>query len=240
MIDYAGLAAEYARHRGAHPEVLTRLHRRGEVTGASRVLEVGCGTGNYVVALEALSGCACWGTDPHAAMLSRARARSGRVTFLEGRAERLEFPEESFDLVFSVDVIHHVGDRAAHFTEAHRVLRPGGKVCTVTDSEWIIRNREPLAVFFPETVEVDLARYPSIGELCELMRQAGFTDADEETVEFAYVLTDAQAYRDRAFSSLHLIPEEAFQRGLARMQADLCAGPIPCVSRYLMLWGTRP
>lgn len=240
MIDYTGLAAEYARHRAVHPEVLRHLHRTGGVSATSKVLEVGCGTGNYTVALEVLAGCACWGTDPSEAMLSRARERSGRATFQPGRAERLEFPDGFFDLVFSVDVIHHVGDRAAFFSEAHRVLKAGGEACTVTDSEWIIRHREPLAVCFPETVEVDLARYPSVAELREVMQRVGFAEVSEEIVEFAYQLTDAQAYRDRAFSSLHLISERAFQQGIARMEATLRAGPVPCVSRYLLLWGTRP
>jgi hypothetical protein len=61
----------------------------------------------------------------------------------------------------------------------------------------------------------------------------------EQVVEFGYELTDVQPYRDRVFSSLRLIPEDAFQRGLARMDEDLRAGPIRCVSYYLLLWGTR-
>ncbi len=71
------------------------------------------------------------------------------------------------------------------------------------------------------------------------MRQAGFTDLRQQTVEYAFTTTDIQAYRDRAFSSLHLISEAAFQAGLRRMQADLEKGPIQCVPRYLLLWGTK-
>ncbi|MDP2957591.1 MAG: hypothetical protein Q8N53_14290, partial [Longimicrobiales bacterium] len=78
-----------------------------------------------------------------------------------------------------------------------------------------------------------------VAGLWEIMRRVGFAEVSEETVEFAYQLTDAQAYRDRAFSSLHLIPEEAFQRGIRRMEAALRLGPIPCVSRYLLLWGAK-
>jgi hypothetical protein len=58
-------------------------------------------------------------------------------------------------------------------------------------------------------------------------------------VEFPYLLTDIQAYHDKAFSSLHLIAEEAFERGIERLERDLGTGPIPCVSRYLLLWGTK-
>jgi ubiquinone/menaquinone biosynthesis C-methylase UbiE len=172
-------------------------------------------------------------------MLSRARERSRTTHFQLGQAERLDFPQDFFDLVFSVDVIHHVGDRLAYFREAYRVLRAGGKGCTVTDSEWIIRHRQPLAVYFSETVEIELSRYPRIAELREIMERVGFGEMTESTVEFAYPLTDLQAYRDKAFSALHFIPEEAFQRGIERMERDLCTGLIQCLSRYLLLWGTK-
>ncbi len=239
MIDYDPIAAAYARHRQVHPGVLQNLVEVSSAGRTARLLEVGCGTGNYIVALQSLLDCACWGIDPSEEMLARARERSSRVQFQRGSAEHLGLPADSFDLLFSVDVIHHVRDRAAYFRQAHRALGPGGKICTVTDSEWIIRQRQPLAIYFPETVERELARYPRIAQLRALMADVGFEQIEEHSVEFPYQLTDAQAYRDKAFSSLHLIPEVAFQRGLARMERDLRQGPIPCVSRYLLLWGVK-
>ncbi len=239
MIDYGRLAAEYARHRTVHPEVLKSLAATSAVGRQSRVLDVGCGTGNYIIPLEALTGCAGWGIDPSEQMLARARERSGTVTFLPGRAERIEFPDGFFHLVFSVDVIHHMDDRPAYFAEAHRALGAGGKVCTATDSERIIRGRQPLSRYFPETVDIELRRYPRIAVLRQETAQAGFGEVSEQVIEFDYQLTNAQAYRDKAFSALHLIPDEAFRRGLARMDRDLRSGPISCVSRYLLLWGTK-
>lgn len=239
MIDYNKLATEYAQHRQVHPEVLKNMLADGDIHPTSKVLEVGCGTGNYSVALETTVACSCWGIDPFEQMLSRAKERSQTIQFRLGKAEMIDFPADFFSLVFSVDVIHHVSDRSAYFREAYRVLRGGGKVCTVTDSEGIIRRRQPLATHFPETVEMELKRYPRIGELQVLMESAGFDSIRETTVEFAYSLDDIQAYRDKAFSSLHLISEEAFQMGVARMERDLHEGPIPCVSRYALLWGTK-
>lgn len=238
-MDYDRMAAEYARNRQVHPGVLSKLLSIGEVGSYARVLEVGCGTGNYIVALQANAGSVCWAVDPSDQMLSRAKGRSEKISFQIGAAEILEFPSGAFDLVFSVDVIHHVKDRPAYFREAHRVLCEGGRICTVTDSEWIIRHRRPLSVYFPETVAVEMGRYPRMAELRELMAQNGFGEICEGNVEFAYQLDDIRAYREKAFSALHLISEEAFQRGIARMENDLKNGPIPCVSYYVLLWGTK-
>jgi ubiquinone/menaquinone biosynthesis C-methylase UbiE len=238
-VDYDRIAQQYARHRHIHPEVLKSLLVNGRVDAVSKVLEVGCGTGNYIVALEKSAGCSSWGIDPSEQMLAKARERSSRISFQLGRAEELSFPQNLFDLVFSVDLAHHLEDPVSYFQEAYRIIKQDGKICTATDSERIIRHRQPLAAYFPKTVDVDLERYASIAKLREMMEQAGFNRISDETVEFSYQLKDIQAYRDKAFSCLHLIPEKDFQRGIERMERDLRAGPIPCVSRYLLLWGTK-
>jgi ubiquinone/menaquinone biosynthesis C-methylase UbiE len=239
VIHYDQIALEYACHRKVHPEVLRSLASHSDIDSDSRVLEVGCGTGNYVTALQDAVGCSCWAIDPSEEMLAAARSRSANVAFQAGRAEQLDFEPAFFDLVFSVDVIHHVDDHAAYLGEVHRVLKSGGRVCTVTDSEWIIRHREPLAVYFPETVEVDLRRYPRLTALRAFMQDAGLRDLEEELVEFPYEVADSSPYADRTFSSLHLISEEALERGLERMERDLRTGPIPGVSRYVLLWGRK-
>ena len=238
MFDYDRIAAEYARHRRVNPEVLRRL--TAGLGPTAKVLEVGCGTGNYLIAIRELVGCSCWGIDPSMEMLAQARARSGQVQLLQGRAEQLEFPDGQFDFVFSVNVIHHVGDRGRSFREAWRMLRHGGRACTVTDSEWVIRHRQPLSVYFPETVEIDLARYPRIEELRANMQEAGFANVSEETVEFTCEVRDIGPFRDKAFSCLRIIPEDAFRRGIERMEKDLLTGPITGVSRYTHVWGVKP
>jgi ubiquinone/menaquinone biosynthesis C-methylase UbiE len=239
-INYEEAAADYARHRALNGEVLKGLLTTGGIQGGSKVLEVGCGTGNYVIALQELAGCSCRGIDPSEQMLAKAKDRSARVTFPSGTAESLDFPADTFDFVFSVDVIHHVGDRLRYFQEAFRVLKAGGRICTVTDSEWVIRRREVLSKYFPETVEVELRRYPPVAKLREMMAKAGFAEVAEMMAKSQCQIADCQAYRAKAFSSLHLISEDAFQRGIERLEQDLRAGPISFVERYLMLWGRRP
>lgn len=212
---------------------------REQLSPGSRVLELGCGTGNFLTALRRDVGCECVGIDPSAQMLEQLRARGSDVTTLHNAAERLDLPDSSFDFVYSVDVIHHVEDRSAAFAEVARVLRPEAPVVTVTDSEPVIRNRL-LSRYFPETVEVELQRYPSMSTLQGELSAAGLTDIRDELVEHSYELANADSYRAKAYSSLLYIDEEAFQRGLHRLEEDLRRGPVSVTSRYVLLWARKP
>lgn len=230
------IAASYARFRRASPEIVRALARDTEPRFT--LLEVGCGTGNYCIALGETAGCVCVGIDPSREMLAAARRRSEAISFQQGRGENLPFAKASFDLVFSVDVIHHIADRRAYFQEAHRVLRAGGRICTVTESEEMIRQRIH-SFYFPETVEPELARYPSIVMLRELMAESGFGDIAEEDVERRDLISEIGGFRQQAFSCLKLIPPTALDRGIERMERDLSAGPIAVAARSLLLWATK-
>ena len=193
------------------PESSTSLLASGLFGPETRVLDVGCGTGNYAAALTEATGCRVSGIDPSRRMLDRARDAAPWESLVQGSAESLPFGDDSFDVVMSTDVIHHIGDRDAYFREAARVLRPGGHIVTVTDSHDDIPRRRPLSSHFPETVSVELQRYPPVPQLLEEMARAGFVEPRLVEVSHDYELDDIQAYRDRAFSSLHLIDEEAFR-----------------------------
>lgn len=240
QLDYNQLAQEYAQHRKVQTKVLEQLLSVGEICRESRVLEVGCGTGNYIAAIQAATGAACWGIDPSSLMLGHARETTTRVNFQAGGGEKLEYPENFFNLVFSVDVIHHMQDPARYSQEAYRVLSPGGRVCTVTESSRMIRNRRPFAVYFPETVSADLQRYPTLTQLKSMLRAAGFDEIRCQAVKFSFEITDIQDFRARAYSCLHLISEQGYQQGIERMERDLERSPIPWVSQYQLIWGRKP
>lgn len=240
LFDFDPRAAEYARHRKVHPGVVDELVASGLFAPGTRVLDVGCGTGNYAAALTAATNCRVSGVDPSSRMLDQARDAAPWQSLAQASAESLPFAGDAFDVVMSTDVIHHIGDRNAYFQEAVRVLRPAGQLVTVTDSHADIRRRRPLSSHFPESVALELHRYPPVPRLLAEMSRAGFVAPRLVEVSYEYHLDDIQAYRDRAFSSLHLIEEEAFRRGIGRLEADLARGPIPCLSLYTIIWGTAP
>ena len=103
MQDYNDLAQDYAQHRRAEPIVVAALIAGGAVGRATRVLEVGCGTGNYIGAIAAETGCSANGVDVSTEMLAFARQRCPGVALRECPAERLAATDGAFDFVYSVD-----------------------------------------------------------------------------------------------------------------------------------------
>jgi len=103
-----------------------------------RVLDVATGTGLVAAGLVERYGCEVTGIDQSAAMLSRARAKlaadpslAGRVTLLEGEAERLPFADAEFDHLTFTYLLRYVDDPAATLAELARVVRPGGRVASL-------------------------------------------------------------------------------------------------------------
>jgi SAM-dependent methyltransferase len=95
-----------------------------------RVLEIGCGLGTDG-ARFARAGAVYTGVDLTEAAVGLARRRfelEGLAgEFRVADAERLEFADGSFDLVYSHGVLHHTPDAEAAVAEVHRVLAPGGR-----------------------------------------------------------------------------------------------------------------
>ncbi len=102
----------------------------------ARVLDVACGTGNVTLPLARL-GAAATGVDIAPNLLEQARERADaehlHITFDEGDAESLPYPDGSFDMVFSMFGAIFAPRPELVVKEFARVLRPGG---TLTMANW--------------------------------------------------------------------------------------------------------
>ena len=241
MVDFDHMANQYARHRGADSHVLAALTKTIAHMVSPKVLEVGCGTGNYVRAVQEITQASCWGIDPSEKMLSFAKSRTQHVDLQIGTGESLSYEDGFFSFVYCVHVMHQVQDRSQCVQESYRVLQRGGSCCVVTHADALHRAvpTSPLGVYFPEAYATVQTGYPTSEELVSVMRQSGFTNIWEEIVESSMELKDATAYRDKAMSPLLGLEEEAFLAGLKNLEAALKNGPIQYVARNSLLWGTK-
>jgi SAM-dependent methyltransferase len=106
------------------------LERMGDI-GGLRMLELGCGTGDYTVVL-ARRGAAIWAADLATSALEITQRRAlmnnvnDRIHPVRMPAETLPFPDGSFDWVVGFGLLHHA-EPPALAAEARRILRTGGR-----------------------------------------------------------------------------------------------------------------
>ena len=241
--DYDEYAPTYARARSAVPWVFQPLRRVAvRLPSKSAVLEIGCGTGNYIGALAGVRpDLACSGLDASDSMLREARRRAPGVPFVRADAARgLPYADQSISFAFAVDVIHYIRDLRRFLTEIHRVLDPGGQLVIVTDSEDTLRRRS-LTAFFPEVLPIELLRYPTMAYLQREAGRAGMVLTDQREVKGTIPLdADFLARLEaKCMSSLRLITSMEHRAGMERVRSAALRGE-RWLSIYDILRYTRP
>ncbi len=133
-----------------------------------RILDVGCGTGATLAWLRRFPGASIVGLDYSADALRFCQSTRNRA-LVQGSALELPFPDGSFDLVVSTDVLQHLpnpdGDRVA-LRETYRVLDRGGYVYIRTNSRFGLGS--------PSGEEGASYRRYAPGELEASLRATGF------------------------------------------------------------------
>jgi ubiquinone/menaquinone biosynthesis C-methylase UbiE len=116
-----------------------RIAEMARLQPGEAVLDVGCGTGSLaLVAKESVgtTGRVC-GIDPGLRQIARARHKAARrglsLDFQVGVIEQLPYPDQSFDVVLSTLMMHHLPEELKRqgLLDIARVLRPGGRLLIV-------------------------------------------------------------------------------------------------------------
>lgn len=163
-------------------QLLLQLLRVGS---GARVLDVGCGTGDDVLAIAALVGPRgrVVGVDRSAAMIEEARRRAAQsrlpAEFRVGCAERLVEPAATYDACRFSRTLQHLADPLAGLQEASRVLRPGGRVAAL-EPDWRalqVNGADPDLTRRILHFRLQAIASPEVGaSLVDLLTEAGFTE----------------------------------------------------------------
>jgi glycosyltransferase involved in cell wall biosynthesis/2-polyprenyl-3-methyl-5-hydroxy-6-metoxy-1,4-benzoquinol methylase len=130
---------------------------------SGRLLEIGCGDGDFLVAAEA-EGWRVTGIEFSAAACEKTRQRLKQGEVRCGELSSAELPAETFDLCVISDVIEHVRSPREFLREIHRVLKPGASLFIATPStdswsarlmrqKWMEFKAEHLTYFDRTTIQ---------------------------------------------------------------------------------------
>ncbi|HEX5808695.1 MAG TPA: class I SAM-dependent methyltransferase [Anaerolineales bacterium] len=158
------------------------LRRMGDLNN-QRILDIGSGTGTMAVMVkQAFPGAQVVGLDgdPQILEIARAKARNLglEIRFEQGMSFELPYPEDSFDVVLTSMMLHHLTgkDKQQTAREMYRVLRPGGKLFGAdfaAPRSSLGKALRPITRRFERVAEnVD-------GLLPGMFREAGFSDYAE-------------------------------------------------------------
>jgi ubiquinone/menaquinone biosynthesis C-methylase UbiE len=168
--------------RGQLRELRQRTATLARMQPGDAVLDVGCGTGTLAMDVARRMGRAgrVAGVDPGSQQIARARAKTARrhmpIEFQIGVIEQLAFPDQTFDVVLSTLMMHHLpaGLKRQGLAEIARVLKPGG--CLVIADFKRKQERAGRAARFH-------AGGSSIQDLAALVSDAGFSEVETEEMQ---------------------------------------------------------
>jgi ubiquinone/menaquinone biosynthesis C-methylase UbiE len=206
------------------------LIRIGQMTPSTPVLDLGCGTGGFTLALQALTGAHVVGVDIAFRLLQYAAQKpAGQgLWWVQGQAAALPFPKATFARVLISLAPHQFPDRAWVLTEVARVLQTRGLLIIRTITPEAVQQRMPFR-FFPRMAAMEAARMQTRADLEALLTGAGFTLVQTEVVERHKALDFQTVLREvQARPSYRALTAEECIRGVTAMLEEWHrhAGPV--------------
>ena len=191
-----------------------------------RVLEVGCGTGHWLRLLGE-NAIRVAGVDVSGSMLAFARTTARDAVIAQARAEQLPWADRTFERVFCINALHHFEDKLGFFSEARRVLVPGGQIMTVGLDPHTGTDHWYIYEYFEPVLAIDKLRYPASHQIRDWLCALRYLDVCTSEVQHLPVRLSARAAIEQGrldkgvTSQLAVLPDDEYQRGVERIRRAL-------------------
>ncbi|MEH2137291.1 class I SAM-dependent methyltransferase [Nostoc sp.] len=186
MAIYEQIGKSYDLTRRADPEIAARLAVHLQVKSDSSYLDVGCGTGNYTLAL-AKTG-VWYGVDQSKKMIDAATKKSNIIAWQVAEVEALPYADNTFSGVLCTLAIHHFVALTPAFREINRVLAAGRFVLFTSTPEQM--SKYWLIEYFPEAIHKSAEQMPSLEKVIYALNEAGFNSVNIEHYSISKNLQD--------------------------------------------------
>lgn len=203
----------------------------------AHVLDVGSGLGGPARCLAAAHGCQVTGIDLSesfvevARMLTERCALTERVSFVQGDALAMPFPDESFDAAWTQHVAMNIADRQALYREIRRVVKPGGSLACY---DIIEGNGEPLQFPLPWARTPETSFLLSADAMRAALEGAGWTpEVWEDVTPAAVAALGAQMASAPSPLNLGVVMGDDFAQLAANIGPNVQAGRLRVVQTIL-------
>lgn len=240
---YDLIGVDYNHTRTADSFIVDRLFSLMSPRKNLSSLDVGCGTGNYTVAL-ASRGYSFYGVELSKIMIEQAKRKNSSVFWTQATVEDLPFENEFFSASLATLTIHHWKNLEKGFAEVYRVLKNGSNFVIFTAFPEQMENYW-LNYYFPNMMKNSMVVMLSRQKIETALNSAGFSVTNDEKYFIKPDLQDLFLFSGKQRPTLYLnvkvrkgissfaalSNKEEVENGLQKLTNDLEKGNFAKISQ---------
>lgn len=207
---YDRIGVDYDFTRACDPIILSKIIELLNVPPNAKILDIGCGTGNYTIAMSN-QGLQMWGLDISDTMLNSARSKRSNVQWYTGSVDTIPLDSNVFDGCICTLACHHFRNLNVAFQEVSRVINRG-RFVILSCSHKQLRNYW-LYKYFPNELELITSYMPDLDVVINSLCSSDFRIL---RIDSYYINRDVKDnFLGARFEKPELYLDESFRNGMS-------------------------
>ncbi len=206
------------------PGIVAKLLNITDTETSKKIIEIGCGTGYWLSNIDTKN--ILFGLDLSTGMLKKAKCNE-KLNLFCGDANKLPLKNEKFDIVFSINAMHHFPNPKEFVLSSINLVKSGGKFCIFATNPVDSENEWYIFKYFKNTFENDKKRFPKIEDILNWVKEAGYKNVKKEHSDIVInkkvdydIFNDTFLVKD-ATSQLSDITDEEYNLGIELMKNEI-------------------